>query len=113
VKALSVRAPWAGEIAAGTKTIEVRSWRTHYRGTLLICQSRGGGAVAIVELVDCRPFVEADDAASGGVWTAHPEARAHYAWRLRLLLRVTSGTIKGKLGFYDVDLKAVGATFVD
>ena len=64
MRALSVRAPWAGLIATGTKTLEVRSRRTHYRGELLICESGGGGAVVVVELVGCRPFVEADDAAS-------------------------------------------------
>jgi hypothetical protein len=103
VKALSVRAPWAGLIADGTKTLEIRSRLTHYRGELLICQSRGGGAVAVVELVDCRPFVATDDAASGGVWSKHPESRTHYAWVLRLVRRVSSATVKGRLGFYDVD----------
>jgi hypothetical protein len=98
-----VQSPWAGMIADGTKTIEIRSRRTNYRGELLICQSRGGGAVAVVEVVDCRPFTEADDVASGGVWTKHPSARSHYAWVLRLVRRVTSAPIKGKLSFYDVD----------
>jgi len=102
MKALSVRAPWAALIAHGHKTLEIRSRRTHYRGALLICESRGGGAVAIVELIDCRPFVEGDDAASGGVWSTHPEMRSHYAWVLRLVRRVTSPPIKGRLGFYDV-----------
>jgi hypothetical protein len=102
MKALSVRAPWAGLIASGAKTLEIRSRRTNYRGEMLICQSRGGGAVAIVELVGCRPFVEADDAASGGVWTKHPEARTHWAWELRLVRRVTSEPISGRLGMYDV-----------
>lgn len=102
MKALSVRAPWAGLIASGEKSLEIRSRRTHYRGELLICQSRGGGAVAVVEVVGCRPFTEADDTSSGGVWTKHPEARGHFAWELRLVRRVTSGTINGRLGFYDV-----------
>ena len=104
MRALSVRAPWAGLIASGVKTIEIRSRRLRYRGELLICQSRGGGAVAVVDVLDCRPFVEADDVDSGGVWGLHPETReGHWAWRLRLLRRVTSPTIKGRLGFFDVD----------
>jgi len=40
MKALSIRQPWAGLIAAGVKTIETRNWRTGYRGQLLICASR-------------------------------------------------------------------------
>jgi|HubBroStandDraft_1064217.scaffolds.fasta_scaffold10079_2 hypothetical protein len=102
MKALSVRAPWAEMIASGAKTVEIRSRRTHYRGELLICQSRGG-AVAIVEIVECRPFVEADDAASGGVWSRFPETHSHFAWELRLVRRVTSDRIKGTLGFFEAD----------
>jgi hypothetical protein len=102
MKALSVRAPWAEMIASGVKTLEIRSRPVKYRGELLICQSRGGGAVAVVEIVGCRRFVESDDVASGGVWTKHPEAREHYSWELRLVRRVTSLPIKGKLGFYEV-----------
>lgn len=107
MKALSVRAPWAEMIASGSKTIEVRSRRTHYRGELLICQSRGGGAVAIVELVDCRPLTSSDDAASGGVWNKMPECREHFAWVLRFVRRVTSDKINGRLGFYDVAESAI------
>lgn len=36
LKALSVRQPWAWLIVNGYKDIENRSWRTHYRGPLLI-----------------------------------------------------------------------------
>lgn len=41
MKALSIRQPWAGLIALGIKTIELRSWSTSYRGPLLICASGG------------------------------------------------------------------------
>ena len=101
MRALSVRPPWAEMIASGRKTLEIRSRRTHYRGPLLICQSGGGGAMCVVDLVGCRPFVTSDDAASGGVWSSGL-AREGYAWELRLVRRVTSAPIKGRLGFYDV-----------
>jgi hypothetical protein len=97
MRALSVRAPWAGMIADGTKTLEVRSRRTRHRGELLICQSRGGGAVAIVEIVDCRDGRVGDEASTGGVSSV-----GQYVWELRLVRRVTSRPIKGRLGFYDV-----------
>ncbi len=103
MKALSVRPPWSSLIASGAKTLEIRSRRTHYRGPLLICESRGGGAVAIVELVDCRPFTFEDDAASGGVWSRFPETHGYWAWVLRLVRRVISEPIRGRLGLYDVD----------
>jgi ASCH domain len=84
VRALSVREPWATMIASGTKTLEIRSRRTTHRGPLVICASRGGGAVAVVELVACRPFVERD------------------AWELRVTRRLSGPLVKGRLGFYDV-----------
>jgi hypothetical protein len=37
MKALSVRQPYASAILAGVKTLEIRSWQTHYRSDLLIC----------------------------------------------------------------------------
>ena len=36
MKALSIRQPWADLIILGIKDIENRTWRTQYRGTLLI-----------------------------------------------------------------------------
>ncbi|MCE9533962.1 MAG: ASCH domain-containing protein [Planctomycetes bacterium] len=40
MKALTIKQPWAGLIAAGIKPIENRTWRTWYRGPLLIHASR-------------------------------------------------------------------------
>lgn len=110
MKALSVRAPWAEMIASGAKTLEIRSRRTHYRGELLICQSGGGGAVAVVELIGCRPFVAADDEASGGVWAKFPGSHVdHFAWELRLVRRASSPVVRGRLGFYDVPDTVLGS----
>lgn len=36
MKALTLYQPWASLVAQGVKTIETRSWSTHYRGRLLI-----------------------------------------------------------------------------
>lgn len=48
MKALSLLQPWASLVVMGIKTIETRSWRTPYRGELLIHASAGksGGLVA-------------------------------------------------------------------
>jgi len=75
IKALAVHQPWADRIARGEKTIEVRTWRTQYRGPLAICATKrpavqglpSSAVVAVAELVDCRPFTPADVPASGGV----------------------------------------------
>lgn len=39
MKALSVRQPWAKNIAKGIKTIELRSWKTKFRGQFLLVSS--------------------------------------------------------------------------
>lgn len=59
MKAIVVRSPAAQEIASGEKTIEYRSWRTHFRGWLAIVAARrcdsgadAGRAVCLVRLVD-------------------------------------------------------------
>ena len=60
MKALSVKSPWAEQIRSGKKKIEYRSWRTSYRGPLLICCSKfpdskfSGLAICIVDLVDIK-----------------------------------------------------------
>lgn len=76
--ALSVKQPWAALIAAGLKTIEVRSWATQRRGFVLIHASRqvderpeawkalpeslaaaaklSGGIIGCAELVDCVTY---------------------------------------------------------
>lgn len=39
-KAISIKQPFAGLIAYGGKSLEIRTWSTKYRGRLLICASR-------------------------------------------------------------------------
>lgn len=39
-KALTIRQPWASMIIAGLKTIEVRNWRTDYRGPIWVHAAR-------------------------------------------------------------------------
>jgi hypothetical protein len=40
IKALSLWQPWASLIAVGAKKYETRSWKTSYRGPLLICSAK-------------------------------------------------------------------------
>lgn len=96
-KALSVQNPWAYDIIACAKEDEYRSKRTHYRGDVLICASArpqykscySGHALGIAELYDCV-FDKGEQA---------------FAWKMRnprVLKRPFP--VKGKLGFYEVDL---------
>lgn len=62
MKALSVKQPYAEQLARGTKRIEYRTWKTNYRGPLLIVASKTpkeggeglpcGVAICVVELED-------------------------------------------------------------
>lgn len=51
MKAISLWEPWASLIACGAKRFETRSWATSYRGTLLICASKGGLPVGDLRMV--------------------------------------------------------------
>lgn len=100
------------------KTIELRTWRTDYRGKLLICSSRAGQktwlefnnefylapmgtTICIVNLVDCRPATKAD---AEQAW-CEPEdiTEGMWAWVLEDVIDVVPKPIKGKLNFYEVD----------
>lgn len=45
MKALSIRQPWAWHILNSGKDVENRSWKTNYRGRVLIHASKGIGSV--------------------------------------------------------------------
>jgi hypothetical protein len=122
MKILVVRQPWASLIVHGYKDIENRSWRTHYRGPLLIqsaasqpsgdslaearrrrvklpAQFETGGIVGMVEVVDC---VEA----SRSKWFEGP-----FGWVLSGAHPLPFVPHKGRLGLFEADkrlLKRLG-----
>jgi hypothetical protein len=99
MKAISIRSPWWEKIISGEKTIETRTWKTKYRGQLLICASKPTGhAVAIAYLADCRPMTKADEKAA--CCPVYPRANA---WMLRNVMVLTKPfPVKGKLSLFDV-----------
>lgn len=114
---LSVRQPYAWLIVNGIKTLENRSWRTHYRGPVLIHASsnpidlnekvltrygaRGrvrmppvedyelGGIIGYVEIVDC---VQRSDS----VW----KNPGGWAWLLAHARPLKFRRCKGAVGFF-------------
>lgn len=118
MKAISIKQPWAELIVCGRKTIETRTWKTDYRGEILICASLGwdksvaerfnctrshapdrGAAIAYAVLVDVRPMRISDE----------PFALCYcqnnlYAWILADVRRSVPFSVKGKLGLFDVKL---------
>lgn len=108
-KGLSVRQPWASKIANGDKTVEVRPWRTHYRGPLVIVSTKrprvaglpSGMALGMVELIDCRPM-RPDDCLAACVETYSPGAWAWVLARPRALR--TPVPMKGYLCLWNVEI---------
>lgn len=92
-------------IAEGDKTIETRTWPTKYRGELLVVSSKtpniepAGYAVAIAELVDCRPMRKQDEPAA--MCEVYPNA---FAWELRNVRKIKPFPVRGKLGIYEIEI---------
>ncbi len=107
MKALSLKQPWANLVASGKKTLETRKWPTKYRGDVLIVSSKSpkieptGQALAIVEIVNCRPMTKADESAA--CCPLYPGA---WAWELRNVRPIKPFPVKGQLSFYEVALPA-------
>lgn len=119
MKALSVKQPFAFQIANGEKTIELRSWQTDYRGKLLICASKSekdvwvkssevgehrlpaGVMMCVVDLVDIKkcfntPYYQKAsccDYVEHGIW----------GWVLENPRDVMLKPVNGRLRLFDVD----------
>ena len=111
VKALSIMPEYAADIFDGFKTVEWRSWKTDYRGDLLICASSrktqgciSGHALCMVELVDVVPFTKKH--LRGAMMGRVPDP-AGYAWILKNVRLIKPFPYKGKLHLYDVDASLV------
>lgn len=107
MKALSVRPEWAIPIVVGMKTVECRTWKTSYRGDLLICSSSKptdgcvhGHALCVASLDSIEPFKKKHlyDAVMDDL-DMPDEA---YAWVLSNIRMVEPFPVKGKLNLYDV-----------
>ena len=104
MKAISIKEPWASMIREGRKTIETRTWKTNYRGKILLCASQkpksdiSGTAFATAELTDIRPMTKADEKDA----CCEVYDRAH-SWFLENVTPIRPFPVKGQLGLFDVD----------
>jgi len=111
VKALSIMPEYAADIFDGFKTVEWRSWKTDYRGDLLICASSrkckgciAGHALCMVTLKDVVPFTRRHLNAAMMDFVPNPPG---YAWILDNVRLIKPFPYKGKLHIYDVDASLV------
>ena len=124
MKVLTLKQPWATLVAEGIKKYEFRSWKTKYRGKLLIHAGAGVDKkelkrfeklnleypskriVAEVELEDC---LELDDELNNKIIGEKNIAygdkrRSGYAWKLKNVKKLNiDKTINGKLGLWNID----------
>jgi hypothetical protein len=124
MRSLSIKQPWAALIAAGRKTIEVRTWTTKHRGDMVICASKKpddapgismeaspdwgfGVTLALVELVTVRPLVREDhsDAFLSQPWSSRYEGC--FAWVLANPRRLEHQHVRGLQGLFTIDDSSV------
>lgn len=106
MKALSIYPQYAQQIATGFKTIECRSWRTNFRGNLLICSSNKkvpgtipGYALAVVTLVDIVPFEHKH--LLGACMSEMEFQEGMYAWIFTSPRLIKPFPVKGKRHLWD------------
>jgi CheY-like chemotaxis protein len=95
VKAIAVREPWASQIAAGATTTAYKSFRTPYRGEILIVSDEEPWyGLALAELCDVQAITREMDA---------PLQRG-YAWVFQNVIQVTHFVATHRSGLYTVEV---------
>lgn len=108
MKALSIDPVYAMLIFAGQKTIECRTWKTDYRGDILICSTKHlikdtipSHALCVVRLADVVPFEKKHlDAAC---MEPGDYQNGRFAWLLEDLRIIRPFAVKGKLSLWECD----------
>ncbi|MBQ3424932.1 MAG: ASCH domain-containing protein [Clostridia bacterium] len=96
MKALSIYPDAVMEIFMGDKTEEYRTWRTDYRGDLLIC----AGAKGMRGLVNARAWFVVSLL---GIEAIEDEEGRMYAWQLGAPRLIRPIPVRGKLYLFDVE----------
>lgn len=125
MKVLTLKQPWATLVAEGIKKYEFRSWKTKYRGKILIHAGAGidkeamkqyenmdlkfpsRKIVAIAEIIDCLELNEqlnkniiAENNIAYGT-----KVRTGYAWKLENIKKINyNHEVNGQLGLWNIDL---------
>ncbi|MGN0600085.1 MAG: ASCH domain-containing protein [Oscillospiraceae bacterium] len=110
MKALSVRNPFAHFIFCGEKEFEFRTWKTDYRGDLLICSSAepkivntiSGHALCVVQLNEIFEVTK-DNYRKFGLYKRELPDGKLYAWQLTNVRIIKPFPVKGKLNLFNVD----------
>lgn len=108
MKALSIHPYFACAISEGAKSIECRTWKTDYRGDIVICSTAKkyhgtipSHALSVVELVDIVPFEKKHLKAA--LMRPDEYRPGMYAWILRNNRLIVPQPVKGKLSLWNYD----------
>ena len=106
MKALSIHPVFAFDIATGEKTIECRTWKTDYRGEIVICSTAKklygtvpGCALAVVTLKDVVPFKR--EHLQAAMMEPKDYRPGLYAWILENNRIIKPIPVKGKLSLWE------------
>lgn len=124
MKVITLKQPWATLVAEGIKKYEFRTWKTNYRGKVLIHAGAGidkkemekfkflnlkypsKKIIAEVEIIDCLPLdenlnnliIKENNVAYGN------KVRTGFAWKLDNIKKIElDEIINGQLGFWNYD----------
>jgi len=106
MKALSIKEPWATLILEGKKTIETRTWKTNYRGEILLCASKNpksnisGKAFATAKITACIPMTKEHE--RNALCEIYPKANS---WFLTEVKKIEPFEVKGQLGIFEVEFE--------
>ena len=95
MRALTIKQPWAAQIAYGIKKIDYRAWKTDYRGPILITASAGKPPVAdgVIIPTGCTVCVVDLVEITG--------EQGDYQWHLSKPRPVKPIRVKGKLNLWE------------
>ncbi len=120
IKALTIRQPWAELVLRGRKPFELRTWRTKYRGPLVIHAAAKIDAwdarhfrlnperlttsafVGFAILSDVRPYSRADARLLKKRRAGYGFFPHNLSWVLEKPRRISPIKAKGQLGLFDV-----------
>lgn len=124
MKALTIKQPWASLIVGGYKQYEFRSWKTNYRGKILIhaglsvekdvinkfdnynLDYENGAIIGEAEIVDC---ILVDEWFDNELRKVNNEVYGNdhigqYAWKLENIKKYNNPIyLKGKLGLWNYE----------
>ena len=126
MKVITIKQPWASLIAEGYKEYEFRTWKTKYRGDILIHAGKGidskamktyenynlsyprGCIIAVAKITDCLDVNDElkNNLKNNEVYSNIIKSnKSYYAFKLENVNKIKPIPINGKLSLWDYEYK--------